>query len=84
MNVIDIVKGSINDYALVLIGNDAGKHPIMVAASKSVVAKGFSSGKALKKIAGILGGNGGGKDDRAQGSVNDLSKLSTITKDFIL
>ena len=84
MNVIDIVKGSINDYALVLIGNDAGKHPIMVAASKSVVAKGFSSGKTLKKIAGILGGNGGGKDDRAQGSVNDLSKLSTITKDFIL
>lgn len=84
MNIIDIVKGSVNDYALVLIGNDQGKHPIMVAASKSFVVKGFSSGKTLKKIAQVLGGNGGGKDDRAQGSVTDLSKLSSITKEFIL
>ena len=84
MNIIDIVKGSVNDYALVLIGNDQGKHPIMVAASKSFVVKGFSSGKTLKKIAQVLGGNGGGKDDRAQGNVTDLSKLSSITKEFIL
>lgn len=84
MNIIDIVKGSVNDYALVLIGNDQDKHPIMVAASKSFVVKGFSSGKTLKKIAQVLGGNGGGKDDRAQGNVTDLSKLSSITKEFIL
>lgn len=84
MNIIDIVKGKVEDYILVLIGNDNGKHPIMVASSKSNVNKGFSSGKTLKKIAGVLGGNGGGKDDRAQGNVLDLSKLSTITKDFIL
>ncbi len=83
MNVIDYIKANTNDYVLVLIGKEGDKHPLMVASSKSNVEKGISSGKLIKKITGVLGGNGGGKDDRAQGSVLDISKLDKINKAFL-
>lgn len=83
MNIVDVVKTSIESYVLVLIGKENAKHPIVVAASKDFVNDGFSSGKAIKKIASILGGNGGGKADRAQGNILEISKINEITKDVI-
>lgn len=83
MNVIDYIKTNANDYVLVLIGKEGDKYPLMVASSKSNIEKGISSGKLVKKITSVLGGNGGGKDDRAQGSVLDISKIDKINKDFI-
>lgn len=83
MNVLDYIKSNTNDYVLVLIGKEDTKYPLLVASSKSMIEKGISSGKLAKKVTGLLGGNGGGKDDRAQGSVLDVSKIDQINKEFI-
>ena len=83
MNVLDSIKSECEDYVTILIGNENDKYPIMIGVSKSNIQKGISAGKIMKKITALLGGNGGGKDDRAQGSILDISKLNQITKDIL-
>ena len=84
MNIIDEIKSKVEDYILVLIGKDGEKHPLLVSVSKSNIEKKIFAGNIVKKITGVLGGNGGGKPELAQGSVASLEKLNQITKDLIL
>ena len=76
MHVLDGIKSRNSDYLVVLVGNEDGKHPVIVAAGKSQVEKGISSGNIMKELGKLCGGNGGGKPDRAQGNILDISKIS--------
>ena len=84
MNIIDEIKSKVDDYILVLIGKDGEKHPLLVSVSKSNVEKKILAGNIVKKITSVLGGNGGGKPELAQGSVVSLDKLNQISKELVL
>lgn len=78
LNMIDALKANRTDYIICLIGNENGKHPLIVAVSDSNIKKGIKAGDIVKKISSVLGGNGGGRPNLAQGNVIDISKLSQI------
>ena len=78
LNMIDALKANRTDYVICLIGNEDGKHPLIVAVSDSNIKKGIKAGDIVKKISSVLGGNGGGRPNLAQGNVIDISKLSQI------
>lgn len=78
LNMIDALKANRTDYVICLIGNENGKHPLIVAVSDSNIKRGIKAGDIVKKISSVLGGNGGGRPNLAQGNVIDISKLSQI------
>lgn len=78
LNMIDALKANRTDYVICLIGNENGKHPLIVAVSDSNIKKGIKAGDIVKIISSVLGGNGGGRPNLAQGNVIDISKLSQI------
>ncbi len=80
MDILDSVKSKMDNYIMVLVGNDEGKHPIIVAVGKDLISQGIKAGELMRKVAPLLGGNGGGKPDMAQGSVQDVSKIDKIIK----
>lgn len=84
MSLNDKLKVTTDDYVIVLIGKDGDKYPLIVSVSKSNIDKGIKAGDVIKKVTGILGGNGGGKPEMAQGSVLDLTNLSKINKESVL
>lgn len=80
MDILDSIKSKMNNYIVVLVGNDEEKHPIIIAVGKDLVSQGIKAGDLMRKVVPILGGNGGGKPDMAQGSVQDVSKIDKIIK----
>lgn len=68
---------------VVLLANDAnGKAMLAIRASDDVVARGFKAGDAVKTLAPLIGGSGGGKPASAQAGGNDLSKFDKLTTTF--
>ncbi len=76
IHILDVIKGKTSNYLVVIVGDENGKHPIIVAAGKQLIENGVKAGDVLKKIASVCGGNGGGKPDRAQGNIENIDKLS--------
>ncbi len=83
-SLYDIIKTKVDSYIVAIIGKEDDKLPLIVGVSADNVAKGIFAGAVVKKITSILGGNGGGRKDMAQGSVLNLDKLSSINKNIIL
>ena len=74
MTLGDNLKTLHQDYLILLIGkSDAGI--ALVAFAGGAGAKKLGAGGAIKTVAPLLQGNGGGKPEMAQGSAKDLSKL---------
>jgi len=68
---------------VVLLANDAnGKAMLAIRASDDVVARGFKAGDAVKALAPLIGGSGGGKPASAQAGGTDLSKFDELTTEF--
>lgn len=76
IHIIDVIKGKTSNYLVVIVGDENGKHPIIVGVGKQLIEDGVKAGDVLKKVATVCGGNGGGKPDRAQGNIEDIDKLS--------
>ena len=55
------------DHAYVLITRDGEKVPFLALVGGRAREKGLGAGEIAKRLAGILGGGGGGRPDRAQG-----------------
>ena len=82
--LLDTIKVKCNSYILVLIGKDKGKFNLVCGVSKDNIDNGIFAGNVVKKVTSILGGNGGGRKDMAQGNVLSVDKISSITKDLLL
>ena len=63
--------------AAVLIAEDeeTGKPIFVAAGTDAAVAAGFDAGAAVRAIAAVLGGRGGGKPSMAQGGGEDASRI---------
>ena len=78
MNIYDSLKVKLNDYIICLIGNDSLKHPLLIGVSDSYVKNGIKANILIKEIGKILGGNGGGKDNLAKGSVVSIENINKL------
>ncbi|MET0558464.1 MAG: alanine--tRNA ligase [Solirubrobacterales bacterium] len=61
--------------AIVLGGAEDGKAGLVALFSKGAVEEGLSAGNAIRELAPLVGGGGGGRDDMAQAGGKDPSKL---------
>lgn len=82
-SLCEALKVKVEDYVIVLLGRSEDRYPLLVSVSKNNVANGVKAGVIVKNICQVLGGNGGGKPEQAQGSVTDVSKLNQITKELL-
>ena len=80
LSLVDNLKSVHNDYLIVLIGEENGNLPIVVAASKEANDKGYASGNIVRSVAQTLGGSGGGRPDMASGAGKDASKVEEALK----
>ena len=83
LSLLDTIKARTNSYIVVLIGKENEKYPLIVGVSKDYVDQGILAGNLVKKITSVLGGNGGGRKDMAQGSVVSIDKISSINKELL-
>ncbi len=83
LSLLDTIKARTNSYIVVLIGKENEKYPLIVGVSKDHVDQGIIAGNLVKNITSVLGGNGGGRKDMAQGSVVSLDKISLINKELL-
>ena len=64
------------DTAFIALASSVGdKVTFITMATKNAVAKGVHAGNAIREIAKIAGGGGGGKPDSAQAGAKDASKI---------
>ena len=84
LSLLDIIKSKANSYIVALLGKDGDKLPLIVGVSKDNIDKGIFAGNIVKKITSVLGGNGGGRKDMAQGSYKSLDNISSLTKESLL
>lgn len=71
----DKIKDKLDSVVLVFVSKESEKVSIMISATKDLVGKGVHSGKIIKEVAAILGGNGGGRPDMAQAGAKDATKV---------
>ncbi|QAY73909.1 alanine--tRNA ligase [Agromyces protaetiae] len=71
------VRGQLGDAAsVVALAAEVGGKPIaIVATSAAARDTGANAGALAKRMAGVLGGGGGGKPDLAQGGGNDVAAI---------
>ncbi len=80
MKIYDSLKVKYDDFTIVLIGDDNGKHPIICGIGRKLVDNGVKSKDILKSVTDVLGGAGGGRPDMSKGSVVSLEKLDSAKK----
>ena len=80
LKIVDSLKANKDDYLILLVGEENGGYPIVVAASKAANDKGYLAGKLVKDAAILLGGSGGGRPDLASGAGRDISKFNEVEK----
>ncbi len=75
------IRGRLGDErsaVVVVAGDSFGKPGVVVATNRAARDSGLRAGALVKVAAGVLGGNGGGKDDVAQGGGVDLAALGDV------
>ncbi|MGP1413995.1 MAG: alanine--tRNA ligase [Bacillales bacterium] len=78
MKLYDLLKSKLDNYIIVLIGDENDKHPLIVSISKDLVVNKLNAGKIIKVVCNLLGGSGGGRPDMAQGSILSLEELDKV------
>ncbi|MBA7577219.1 Alanine--tRNA ligase [subsurface metagenome] len=76
----DIIRDKLKS-AIVVLGTIYQDKPAFLAAvTPDLVAKGYDAGKIVKRVAGVVGGSGGGKPGLAQAGGKDKKKLDEALK----
>ena len=65
-NLGDQMKDKLGESVVILASKSDGKVNLMAAATEGAVKKGVHAGNLIKKIAGYVGGGGGGRPNMAQ------------------
>lgn len=71
----DNLKTKYEDYLIVLASSSLPKGSLLIL-SKGKGKEKLPANKAIKEIAPILGGNGGGKEEMASGSISNVSSFN--------
>jgi alanyl-tRNA synthetase len=72
---VKLVKAGRPNTAFMFFGVEEGAVAYTCAVPESLVAKGFSASDWANQVKDCLGGRGGGKDELAQGTGSDESKV---------
>jgi len=76
----DALRSRAGSAAVFLAGASEGKAVLLAAMTKDVVARGVKAGDAIKAIAPVVGGRGGGRPDMAQGGGPAVDKIDEAVK----
>jgi alanyl-tRNA synthetase len=79
-NTGDRLKNRLGPGVVVVAAPHGDKVNFVVMASKEAVEKGVHAGNAIREIAKIAGGGGGGRPDMAQAGGKDVSKIDEALK----
>lgn len=71
----DRVKAEAPNMVAVISTVNEGKASIFAACGQKTIEKGMHAGKLVKAICSMVGGNGGGRPDSAQGGATELFKI---------
>lgn len=71
----DKVKAEAPNMVVVISTVNDGKASIFAACGKNTIERGMHAGKLVKAICSMVGGNGGGRPDSAQGGATELFKI---------
>ena len=71
----DTLKSKLGSGIIVLAGIEDKKINLVASVSRDVIDKGIKAGDIVKKVSAVLGGNGGGRPDMAQGGGKDKSRI---------
>ncbi len=75
-SALDSLKGKHQSRFLALLGSDGSGNPIVVAAaSQDLAGSPYEAGKAIRAVAHLFDGKGGGKPQFAQAGCKDAEKL---------
>ena len=74
------LQTKLNSGIILLTVKIKDKPFLVVAVTKNLIEKGFFANRIVKKLAVFLGGGGGGRENFAQGSGKDLSKVKEILR----
>lgn len=83
MNLYDDLKVNESSFVIVMVGNDNGKNPIIVGVSNDLCNT-LKAGNILKSITAICGGNGGGRNELAKGSITNSEAFKNIKVEDII
>ncbi|HEX4187561.1 MAG TPA: alanine--tRNA ligase [Solirubrobacteraceae bacterium] len=75
LEVLDRLKGRLEDAAIVLGAAVDGRAHLVVSVSPALVARGLRAGEVVKAAAAAVGGGGGGRDTLAQAGGRDPERL---------
>jgi len=75
----DAIRVKLGSGVVFLISEDGGKVNILAAVTKDLTKR-FSAGELIKRVAPIIGGRGGGKEDLAQagGSITGKTREALL------
>ncbi|HHU27727.1 TPA: alanine--tRNA ligase, partial [bacterium] len=77
--LVDQLKDKLGSALVYIINKSADKVNLIASATKDIVKdKNIHCGKLIKETASLLGGNGGGRPDIAQGAGKDASKIDQV------
>lgn len=79
-NMMDHFKEKLGSAIIVIANISNDKVSFMVGATSDLIAKGAHSGKLVKEVATICGGNGGGRPDFAQAGAKDVHQIDHAFK----
>jgi alanyl-tRNA synthetase len=76
LEVLDRLKGKIDDGAIVLGAAVDGRAHLVASVAPALVQRGLRAGDIVKTAAAVVGGGGGGRDTMAQAGGRDPEKLA--------
>ncbi len=74
-SICDKTRSKAPNAVMAIIGGDGEKFTLCVTCGENVLSRGITSGKLVKEIAVIAGGNGGGKPEFAMAGIKDKTKI---------
>ena len=74
----DSIRQKLSGVVVVLFAVNMDQSKIVAMADKKAVELGVNCGKLVKKIAGELGGGGGGRPDMAQAGIRDIQGIERV------
>jgi alanyl-tRNA synthetase len=81
-SAMDAAKQKLGSGAVALAGVSEGKVALGIGFTPDLVAKGFDAGAAVREVAPLIGGSGGGRKDFAQAGGSDESGINKAFEKF--